>query len=306
MPQISVVIVTWNARDSLVECLASLTGPATDGSITDRSVEVIVVDNASTDGTVAAVRDGTPWARVVANPTNRGLSAANNQGIAASRAPFVLLANPDVVFGPDTVTALAQAMDDHDRAAFTFARLVHPDGQVQTTAGDLPDLVDALLGRQVARWRHRGGRRDDRRGFWWDDWAHDQPTCIGHGLEACYLVRRDALADIGVQDERFWLDWEGIDWCATAAAHGWEAWFVPEAEAVHVGGVSLRQAPTRWIIETHRSMYRYFAKRSSPLVRPVLAVLFALRCGCKLAAQCAGATDYDRSHPGSGPMEPPP
>lgn len=287
---VAVVIVTWNAKGPLLDCLASLAPTAETGVL-----DVVVVDNASGDGTVAAVADAAPWARCIANPTNRGLSAANNQGIAATTAPFVCISNPDVVYRPGTIPALRAAMDHHPRAAFTFARLVHPDGSLQTTVGDLPTLRDAVLGRQAAR------RRPVDHGFWWDGWAHDEDRRIGHGLEACYLVRREALAEIGIQDEGFWLDWEGIDWCARAAELGWESWFVAGAEATHVGGVSLRQAQTRWIVESHRSMHRYFSLRSRPAVRPLLAALFGARAAVKLVSARLRVADYDASHPGSGP-----
>lgn len=289
-PEVAVVIVTWNARGPLLDCLASLAPAAAAGE-----VEVVVVDNASADGTVAAVADAAPWARCIANPTNRGLSAANNQGIAATTAPFVCISNPDVVYRPGTIPALRAAMDDHPRAAFAFARLVHPDGTLQTTVGDLPTLSDALLGRQASR------RRDADHGFWWDGWAHDEDRRVGHGLEACYLVRRAAIAEIGVQDEGFWLDWEGIDWCARAADAGWESWFVAGAEATHVGGVSLRQAQARWIVESHRSMHRYFSLRRRPAMRPLLAIAFGGRALVKLASARLRMADYDASHPGSGP-----
>jgi N-acetylglucosaminyl-diphospho-decaprenol L-rhamnosyltransferase len=289
-PEVAVVIVTWNARGALLDCLASLAPAAAAGD-----VEVVVVDNASADGTLAAVAGAAPWARCIANPTNRGLSAANNQGIAATTAPFVCISNPDVVYRPGTIPALRTAMDDHPRAAFAFARLVHPDGTLQTTVGDLPTLRDALLGRQASQ------RRSADHGFWWDGWAHDEDRRIGHGLEACYLVRRAAIAEIGVQDEGFWLDWEGIDWCARAADAGWESWFVAGAEATHVGGVSLRQAQARWIVESHRSMHRYFSLRRRPAMRPLLAIAFGARALVKLASARLHVADYDASHPGSGP-----
>ena len=283
------VAVTWNARDAVLACLASV-----EPAVVDGVADVIVVDNASTDGTATAVAQGAPWARVIANRRNRGLAAANNQGIAASGSPYVLLTNPAVVFSPDAIGALRAAMDRRPAAAFVFPRLVHPSGALQTSTGDLPTVTDAVLGRQVAR--RRGG---DRTGFWWDGWPHDEPARVGHGLEACYLVRREAVAEIGVLDERYWLDWEGIDWCARAAAIGWESWFEPTAQVTHIGGVSLRQAPTRWIVQSHRSMYRYFADRLPGWARPGLVAVFGARCLAKLAA-ARGAGSYGRSHPGSG------
>jgi len=284
-PDVSAVIVNWNAGAALDRCVSSLLEHAVDGR-----TEVVVVDNASTDGSVSAVA-ARPEVRVVANPTNRGLAAANNQGIVATSGPYILVANPDVEFGPGAVDALVDLLDRRPRAAIAVARLRRPDGTIQTGAGDLPTLREALFGRQLVRRRHA------TTGFWWDGWAHDEERTIGHGMEACYLVRRDALADIGLQDERFPLDWEGIDWSATAWDAGWEVWYCPAAEVVHLGGVSLRQAQRAWIVRSHRGMYRYFAKRSPSWTKPLLAVAFAGRAAVKLVAARAGLADYDAGHP---------
>jgi hypothetical protein len=279
-PSISVVIVNWNSRDALLECLDSIAAhpPAA-------SWEAIVVDNASADGSVDAIRQRAPWARVIANRDNRGLAAGNNQGMLAAHGDAILISNPDVVYTDGAIAALYDLLERRPRAAFAIARLLNPDGSVQTAAGDLPTLGDALLGRQAARKRSRAGSTS---GFWWDGWAHDAERPIGHGGEACYLVRREALREIGPQDERYRLDWEGIDWSARVWAHGWEVWFCPAAEVVHAGGVSIRQDQVRWIIRSHRGIYRYFADRRPLWMRPALAAAFTARAGVKLSAAAAG------------------
>ena len=219
------------------------------------------------------------------------MAAGNNQGIRASARPFVLISNPDVEYTAGSVDALADLMGRHPRAAFAIARPERSDGTLQTAAGDLPTLGDALLGRQVARAR---GRVDH--GFWWDGWDHDEERPIGRGLEASYLVRRAAIDEVGLQDERFRLDWEGIDWTERMRAAGWEIWFCPTARVVHHGGGSIRKVPVRWIVRQHVGMYRYFAKRRPLLVRPVLAGLFAVRGGVKVLGLAVGLSSYDRSH----------
>src|SRR5579859_4171646 len=213
--EVSVVIVTWNSGQPLLDCLHSLREHPPSAAW-----EAIVVDNGSTDGSLERVRAELPWVRVIANGHNRGLAAANNQGLAASRAPFVLISNPDVVFAPGAIDALVDVMYRRDRAAFAVARLVHPDGSTQTSAGDLPSAAEALLGRSLGS--RVPGRAAARRGrMWWHGWAHDEERPVGHGAEACYLVRREAVAEIGLQDERYVLDWEGFDWSARAWERGW-------------------------------------------------------------------------------------
>ena len=99
-----------------------------------------------------------------------------------------------------------------------------------------------------------------------------------------------------MQDERFRLDWEGIDWMARFRDAGWEVWLCPAAEVVHLGGASIRQVPFRWVVSSHRGMYRYFAKRRPAYWRPVLASLFGARAAVKLAATAAGVAMYERGH----------
>jgi GT2 family glycosyltransferase len=281
---VAAVIVTWNAGAALAECVASLRDHAP-------GAEVIVVDNASTDDSVAAAQREHPGLRLLANERNLGLAAGNNQGIGASTRPFVLISNPDVVYTHGAVSALVDVMRRRDRAAFVIARPERSDGTLQTAAGDLPTLGDALLGRQVAR-----ARAHVDSGFWWDGWAHDEERRIGRGLEASYLVRRDAIDEVGLQDERFRLDWEGIDWTERMHAAGWEVWFCPAARVVHQGGASIRKAQVRWVVRQHRGMYRYFAKRRPLILRPVLAVLFGLRASIKVVGLAVGLSRYERSH----------
>jgi len=109
-------------------------------------------------------------------------------------------------------------------------------------------------------------------------------------------VRKAALAEIGLQDERFFLDWEGIDWSARAHTAGWEVWFCPAARVRHIGGVSIRQAPLRWVVHSHRGMYRYFAKRRPPAARPLLAIAIAARAAVKAALVAARLPLYERAH----------
>jgi len=275
-PVISAVVVNWNGGDALLDTLRML-----DKHPPSVPWEAIVVDNASTDGSPERVAAELPWVRLIRNADNRGLSAGNNQGIAASSAPYVLVCNPDILVSEGAVDALLDTLERRPRAAWAVTRLVRPDGSLQTGVGALPALADALLGRSFHRSR-----------FWWDGWDHDAEVAVGHGMEACFLVRREAVGEIGLEDERYPLDWEGIDWAERARRAGWEIWFCPDAEVVHLGGVTVRQVPYRWIARSHRGMYRYFADRSSPAARPALAAAFAARAAVKAAAVAGGAWGY--------------
>lgn len=290
LARVSVIVVNWNARDALARCLASLAAhPPPIPS------EIIVVDNGSSDGSVEWLGAEDRGVRVIANRHNRGLPAANNQGLAAARGDALLICNPDVVFLPGAATALLDLLERRPRAAVVVPRLQYPDGALQTSAGDLPTLGEALKGRQAQRRRRLAGRPA---GFWWDGWPHTEERPIGRGHEAAYLVRRSAIAEVGVQDERFRLDWEGIDWMARFRDGGWEIWLCPGAEVVHFGGASIRQVPFRWVVSSHRGMYRYFATRRPAYLRPLLAAVIAARAILKLATTGAGVAMYERGHRG--------
>jgi GT2 family glycosyltransferase len=283
----SVIIVNWNTRETLRDCLHSL-----QDFPPPEPWDVIVIDNGSSDGSVDMLRRDEPWVRVIGNRENRGLPAANNQGIAASSGDALLICNPDVIFQDGAASAMVELLDRRPDAGMVIPRLLYEDGELQTSAGDLPSLADTLLGRQAQRRRDPGSPS----GFWWDGWPHDEERPIGRGHEAAYVVRRQAVAEVGLQDEGYPLDWEGIDWTARFRDAGWNVWLCPKAEVVHLGGKSIRQVPFRWVITSHRGLYRYFAKRRPAYWRPFLAILAVGRATLKMAAIAAGAPMYQRAH----------
>jgi N-acetylglucosaminyl-diphospho-decaprenol L-rhamnosyltransferase len=286
---VSVVVVNWNSGPWLGRMLESV-----ERHPPSAPFEVVVVDNASSDGSAApaAARAAVPGScvRLIRNARNRGLAAANNQGLAATTGDRVLICNPDVELTAGAVDALSAAMDRHPHAAVAVPRMENLDGSLQTSAGDLPRLSEALLGRRLSRRLVRDG--SGPAGFWWDGWDHAEERRIGRGAEACYLVRRAAVAEVGPQDERFRLDWEGIEWTARIRDRGWEVWLVPDAMVRHAGGASISGAGLRWVVGSHLGMYRYFAPRVPAPARVPLAVVVALRGLVKAGAAAAGFPLY--------------
>ena len=284
---VSIVIVNWNARDYVLRCLQTLEQTPPPGPW-----EAIVVDNASDDGSAEAVRAAAPWAEIIANPDNRGLPAANNQGIAATSGRYVLISNADVVYRAGAIATLIDALERRSRAAIAVPQLIHEStGQLQASAGRLPTLREAVLG---------SFGRGSSEGHWLRNWSHDEERMIGYGAEAAYLVRREAIEAVGPQDERYPLDWEGVDWAARMAAGGWEIWFVPSAVVDHAAGASIKQAQARWVVLSHKGMYQYFSDRRSTWQKPLLAALFATRAVVKLALIKGGVPIYDRAERDKG------
>jgi GT2 family glycosyltransferase len=290
-PTVSVIMVTWNSGDVIAACLRSLHHELPSGQS-----EIIIIDNASSDDTVEVARVVAPDATIIVNSENRGLAAANNQGIVRASGTAFLICNPDVIFGPASVRNLMTVLEKNDAAAWVVPRLYDPDGTVLTSAGDLPTFGAALLGRQAARQRSLG----EPSGFWWDGWGHDVTRPIGRGHECAYLVRRRAVEEVGLQDERFVLDWEGIDWTERFRRAGWEVWLSSHANVVHMGGASIRQVPFRAVASQHRGMYLYFSDRHAAIWKPLLVGVFTLRAAAKMAATGVGIPLYAWAHRGRG------
>lgn len=285
--EVAVVVVTWNSATTIVDCLRSLHEHPP-----SRPWRVVVVDNGSADETCALVRGGRfDHALLLAVGSNLGLAAGNNVGMAAIDAPTVVISNPDVVYRPGAADALLDCLDRHPRAAFAIARLLHPDGSLQVSAGSLPSLAASLVGRRLAPGGVAGSAST-----WWDTWDHREERTVGHGQEACYAVRREAIDDVGPQDARYRLDWEGLDWAARMQGGGWELWFCPAAEVVHVGGVSVRSVPVRWVVSTHRGLFRYHSSRIPAWLRPPLAVAVTARGFAKGLALLARQDLYRAAH----------
>jgi N-acetylglucosaminyl-diphospho-decaprenol L-rhamnosyltransferase len=284
---LSCVVVTWNSAGVVGECIRSLQGAAR-----GVNMDVIVVDNGSRDETLDIVRATAPDARIIANPSNQGLAAANNQGIRASQSPYILICNPDVIFEPGSVKAMLDLVERRPKAGWVVPRLTYEDGTTQTSVGDLPTFFEAFAGRQVSR------RRDPGRptGFWWDGWEPDEEQLIGRSHEAAYIVRRAAVDAVGLQDPRYVLDWEGTDWAERFRRAGWELWVEPAAQVIHLGGTSIRTIPFRWIVSQHRGMYTYFADRTASGWKPFLVGAIMFRALLKMGLVAAGLPMYQWAH----------
>jgi N-acetylglucosaminyl-diphospho-decaprenol L-rhamnosyltransferase len=257
-PAVAVVVVSYNTRDLLRQCLASAT-------TAEIPAGVVVVDNASTDGSAAMVRREFPYVDLIANDANRGFAAATNQGICHALQAWpgidhILLLNPDAYLRPGALQAMLDFMCRHPRVGCVGARLFYPDGRPQEGAWHFPTLWmtlfdlfpprGPLLGRLYTS--PLNGRYREERG--------NAPFPIDHPLGAAMLLRRAALEDVGLLDEGFWMYVEEVDWCYRCRQAGWAIWQVPRAEVVHHAGASARQFRGRSFEALHRSRLRFFRK----------------------------------------------
>jgi len=267
MPRLSIVIVTYNSQAHIDACLASIAGhtPRVDQ-------EIVVVDNASTDGTTALVRERWPSVRVTDAGGNVGFARANNIGIRQTSGELVLLLNPDTRVRPGALTALVARLDARPDAAIAGPRLVDETGRTELSFGSMLSPVVELRRKTFSAAYDRGlpltrawvasATRDTRE----VDWVSG----------ACLLVRRADAETVGLMDERFFMYTEDVDFCAAVRARGRTVLFTPDAEVVHLRGQSRASAAAATEQAYRRSQLAFYEKHHPgwvPLLRTYLTIM---------------------------------
>jgi GT2 family glycosyltransferase len=254
MTDLSIVLLTWNGRELALACLGSiertLRGPGA-----TLSVETLVVDNGSSDGTVAAVRERFPWAELVALPRNVGFAAGNNAGLARARGRHVVLLNNDTEVLPGCFEACVRHLEAHTDVGVVGPQLLHPDGRLQNSIHNAPTLLGELVPRGVLEtlWPSRYPSKR---------FQHDGPLDVEAVLGACMVARREALDAVGPLPEDYFFFLEETDWLFAMRAAGWRVVHLPEARLVHIhGATTKKRVPLATRIEYHRSLYHFFRKR---------------------------------------------
>ena len=265
---LSILIVSWNVRDLLRNCLRSLLADLNLAGLADEA-KIIVVDSASTDGTPAMLRAEFPSVELIASENNIGYVKGNNLALAQFsilNSQFLWLLNPDTVIQPGATQTLIEFMQTHPRCGLCGPKLQNVDGSLQHGAFELPGLMQLAIDvvpRLQARFRNT--RWDGRYASTRYTSAH--PFQIGSPLGAAMFARAEAIAQVGFLDEGFEMYSEELDWAARMHAANWEVWCVPAAVVTHIGGASSSQANERAERLKWQSRQRYYAKHYSPLKR---------------------------------------
>lgn len=266
---VSVIIINWNTKEILRDCLTSVYEQAG-----DVDYEVIVVDNASTDGSVEMVKNDFEQAVLIENAENRGFATANNQGIAIAKGRYVLLLNSDTVVLDGAIARTVDFADAHPRAGVTGCRVLNPDRTLQSTCFMFPSVLNMFLSstylyKLFPRSRFFGRERMT----WWDR----NDTREVDVVTGCFmLVRREAIDQVGPMDERFFMYAEETDWCYRFKKSGWQIMFTPAAEIVHLGGQSTAKRPVAMIIQLRLSILKFVRKHSGWAVQLIARFLTAL------------------------------
>ena len=275
MPDLSVSIVNTGSRELLLACLESLAG-------TD--VEIVVLDNASEDGSVAAVRERFPDVRVLAQAHRAGFGANHNTVIRATTGRYVYVLNEDTTAGDWGFPALTAYLDDHPRVAALGPRLVYPDGRLQDSAWRFPTPLVSML--SLATLGRLGVTQS--RG--------ETPRVVDWVMGAAIVLRREALEEVGLFDEDFFLYSEEVDLQARLHRAGWEVHYFPEVTVVHHESQFSADIPERRINEMWRSRHRYWRKHHSVAGARVAA----LATGAQYAARALVSPVAKPADPGLG------
>jgi len=244
---ISVIIVNYNTKNLLRNCLHSVYE-----TVKNISFEILVVENASQDGSPAMLREEFPQVQVIENSQNRGFAAANNQALALMKGRYALLLNTDTVLKEKAVYELFSFMETHPGVAMASGQLLNADGSKQNSIANFPSLWTLLFNVPLLEMIFPQKYPSKR-------YLHKDPIEIDSGIGACLLVRRKAIEEVGLFDERYFFFFEETDWALQMKKAGWKIFHVPSAYIYHFQGQSIGH-DIRSRIEFYRSRYHFFRK----------------------------------------------
>ncbi len=265
MIDLSILIVNWNTRDLVAQCLQSLSdtadrieAPSREGQLLAYGpyhAEAIVVDNASADDSASTVRERFPWAQLIEHARNVGFALANNQAFQRSTGRYVLLLNSDTLVHARAVETLIQFMDKHPRCGAGGAQLLNDDGSLQPSC-------QPMLTPWREFWRLTFLDRIWRRATYdMSNWSVDKPREVETIKGACLIVRRGALTPSEpLLDEQYFMYTEEVDLCYRLIEAGWKLCWIPQARVTHLGEASSRQAYTAMYVQLYRSKVQFYRK----------------------------------------------
>jgi GT2 family glycosyltransferase len=267
---LSIIIVNLNTKDLLLQCLESVfqTGEEVEK-------EVFVVDNASTDGSRTAVEKRFPEVNFIQNQMNLGFAKANNQALKLSKGNYVLLLNPDTQIKKGAIEEMVLFMNAHPKVGVVGGQLLNSDGSKQNSIANFPSLATEFLNKSLLRWlfpkQFPGKERD-----------YPEPIEVDSVIGACMMVRREAMEQVGLLDEDYFLFLEETDWCYRMKRAGWKIYHLPQAEIYHSQGKSVEAKKEKAKLEYYRSRYHFFKKNKGDLQWFVLLIGLMIRLWIEL------------------------
>jgi len=249
---LSIIILNWNGGQVLIDCLESIYARSHRFAF-----EVIVVDNASTDGSPDRVATEFPQVRLLRNKRNLGFAGGNNRGLEVAQGRCLLLLNNDTIVLNDALEVMLDEMEAHPEVGILGCRLLNPDASLQRSCGIFPNLLTEFLDQTMLHRLfplYKMGHR-----------TYDAPREVDWVTGACMLVRREVYEQVGGLDEGFHMFLEDVDWCMRVRRAGWQVRYTPAARIIHLKGYSSQSVLPHMLVEDQRSAYRFFRKHYGPL-----------------------------------------
>lgn len=278
--KVSVVIVSYNVADLLKAAIDSI---AADLERAGLCGEIVVVDNASQDGSAAAVQARFPDVRLIANSTNRGFGPAANQGMLAARGEWVVVLNPDTSMQPGFFAAVRHYLDRQPHVGLIGPHLFQPDGATQSTCRRSYTMATALC--QSTPLEFWFGETADLRRFYCRELDETAVARVDWVVGACLVVRRAVLRAVGGFDPRFFMYFEETDWCQRIKQAGWDVAYVPQARVLHHRSRSAGQDLIARALNFHHSRHKFLTKERGRLLALLLRVLIGLLFAAYTAEQ---------------------
>ncbi len=266
---ISVVIVAWNAKHYLELCLESLAK-----SPPRRSMEVLVVDNASSDDTVEMIEAKFPWVMLIKSSENLGFAKGNNVAIRQCQGRYIALVNPDVIVFPGCLDSLAEFLDENPKVGDVGPRVFNPDMTMQSTCRRFPTLWNNFCSAMRLESLFKGNRFFAGEHMFY--FAHDRTLAVDVIVGCFSMIRREAFDEIGLLDEDLFMYGDDVDWCRRAWNLGWQVVFYPAARAIHDRGKTTAPFPVHFAVAQQRSVLQYWTKHHTFLgVLGIRTIMFS-------------------------------
>ncbi len=280
MIDLSICIVNWNTGALLSRCVESILS-----NVRDISYEIFVIDNKSSDNSIEMcisrfAQD--PHLRFLPQSANLGFAAGNNIALKQASGRYVVLLNPDTIVKPGSFETVVKFMDANPSCGVVGPKLLNEDGSIQRSVGNFPDL--AAIFWEATRLRIVFPKVKMFSSFKRFDLDYDKLQEVDQPSGACLFVRREAIQQVGLLDEGYFMYYEDLDWCYRIKHAGWRIYYLPDAEVVHLGGQSSQLHLDVRIVENARSKLRYFEKHysSRPLYRLLIRVIMASEALAKI------------------------
>ena len=285
-PDISIIIVSWNVRELLANCLRSVFAQ------TELALQVIVVDSASSDGSPELVAEQFPQVELLACQENVGFPRGNNLGLERANGRFILLLNPDTIVHGDALARMVSYLQQYPAVGVLGPQLLNDDGSVQSSRRRFPTLGTAVF---ESTWLQPFAPQAVLDHYYARDVGDGETAVVEWVMGACLMTRQEVVAQVGGLDEAYFMYSEELDYCRRIHEAGWQVVYYPEAQVTHLSGKSSEQAVTQRHINFNRAKLRYFRKYHGRLAATVLRVFLLVSYGWQLTLEAIkGAVGHKR------------